>query len=90
MHTVKLFQVLLCNTNNSISVISFHTVKWFNSSILSIDGTLTGTTSLGESGHASNGNEEVLHIPQSSRTGAPTSDHLDSYTGHSLGRSSSL
>ena len=34
-----------------------------------IDGTLTGATTLGQSGPGSNGNEGVLHIPQSSITG---------------------
>ncbi len=38
------------------------------------------------SGHGSNGNEGVLHIPQSfSITGASPSDCLMSYAGHSLG-----
>ena len=32
------------------------------------DGNLTGTTILGQSGPESNGNEGVLHIPQSSST----------------------
>ena len=55
------FQVFLCNTNNSISQ-SFvlHTVKWSNSSIYPIDGTLTGTITPGEGGLESNGNEGVL------------------------------
>ena len=44
-----------------------------------IDRTLTGTTPLGQSGPGSNGNEGVLNILQSSRTGA-------SYPGHLLGR----
>ena len=38
-----------------------------NSTIWPIDGTLTGTTTLGQSGHESNGNEGVHHIPQTSR-----------------------
>ena len=41
-----------------------------NSSILPIDKTLSSATTSGQSGPGSNGNEEVLHIPQSSRTGA--------------------
>ena len=32
--------------------------------------TLTGTITLGQSGPGSNSNEEVLHMPKSSRTGA--------------------
>ena len=37
-------------------------------------GTLTGTTTPGQSGPRSHDNEGVLHIPQSSRTRALTSD----------------
>ena len=37
--------------------------KRLNSSIWPIDGILTGTTNLDQSGHKSNGQEEVLHIP---------------------------
>ena len=36
--------------------------------------TLTGTTSPGQSRPGCNGNEEVLYTPQSSRTGASSSD----------------
>ena len=46
-----------------------------------IDGTLTGITTLGQSGLGSNFNEGVFHIPQSSRTGALWSDSLVLYTG---------
>ena len=55
---------------------------WLNNFIRPIVGTLTGTTTLGQSETGSNGNEEVLHISQSSRTGASTSDVLISYPGH--------
>ena len=48
--------------------------KWLNSSIWTIDGTLTGTTSLGQSEPRGNAHEEVLLNPQSSRTGALLSD----------------
>ena len=34
-----------------------------------MDGTLTGTTTLGQSGSESNGNEGVLHTPYISRIG---------------------
>ena len=37
--------------------------RWLNSSIWPIVGTLTGTTTLDQSGPGSNGNERVLHIP---------------------------
>ena len=44
------------------------------------------TNTPGQSGHGSNGNKRVLHIPQSSSiTGASPSDCLVSYPGHSLG-----
>ena len=46
---------------------------------------LTGATILGQSGPVSDGNEGVLHIPQSSSiSGASPSDSLVSYLGHSL------
>ena len=45
--------------------------------------TLTGTTIAGQCGPGSNGNEGVLHIPQSSKTGASPSDSLMPYLGHS-------
>ena len=51
-----------------------------------IDSALSGATIPGQSGPGSNGNEEVLWIPQSSSiTGASPSDCLVSYPGHSLG-----
>ena len=57
-----------------------------NSSICSIDRTLSGTTSLGQNRPGSN--EVILHIPQSSSiTRASLSDCLVSYLGHSLGES---
>ena len=56
-----------------------------NSSILSINRTLSGATSQDESEPWSNDNEGVLHIPQSSNiTGGSLSDCLVSYVGHSL------
>ena len=56
------------------------------SSIWPIDRTLSGATTLGQSGPGSDGNEGVLHIPQSSNiTGASPSDFLVSYRGHSSG-----
>ena len=77
MHTVKWFQVLLSNINNSTyyqSIVCTHLNgfkyrKWLGSSIWHIDGTVTDTTTLGQSGPGSNGNEEVLYICQNSRTG---------------------
>ena len=47
--------------------------------------TLSGTTTLGQSGPGNNGSEGVLDIPQSSRAGASPSDSLVSYSGLSLG-----
>ena len=58
-------------------------------SIWPIDGTLSGATTLGQSGPGSNGNEGVLHIPQSSSvTGASSSDCLMSYPGNDVRESS--
>ena len=39
-----------------------------------MDGTLTGTSILGQSGPRSNDNKGVLHIPHISRTGTSQSD----------------
>ena len=56
--------------------------------ILSIDRTLSGATTPGQSGPGSDGNDGVLRIPQSSSiTRASSSDYLVSYLGHSLGES---
>ena len=49
-----------------------------------MDETLTGTTTPGLSEPGSNGNEQVLYIPQSSRNGASLSDCLVSNPGHPL------
>ena len=58
------------------------------SSIRPIDRTLSGATTMGQSGPGRDGNKGVLHIPQnSSITGASQSDCLVSYPGHSLGES---
>ena len=46
--------------------------------------TLTSTTTPSQSGPGSNGNKEVLNIPQSSRTETSPSVGLVSYTGHKL------
>ena len=46
---------------------------------------LSGSTSPGQSGPGSNGNEEVIRIPQSpSITGTSPSDSFVSYPGHSM------
>ena len=55
------------------------TSKRLNSSNEPIDGTLKSTTSPGQSGPESNGNEKVLYIPQYFRTGTSPSDNLVSY-----------
>ena len=53
-----------------------------NSSIWPIARTLTGSTTSGQSGTESNGNEGMLYIPQSSKTRASPWDHFVSYPGH--------
>ena len=50
-----------------------------------MDRTLSGATTLGQSRPGSDGNEGVLHIPQSSSIiEASPLDYLVSYPGHSL------
>ena len=69
-----LFQVIQLSISTQFSSI------WF------IDRTLSGATTLGQSGPGSNGNEGVLRISQSSSiTGTSPSDCLVSYTRHLLG-----
>ena len=68
----KWFQVLLSNTNSSIQLYSyvctqlngFKYSKWLNSPTWPIDGILISTTTSDQSGTGSNGNKEVLYIPQ--------------------------
>ena len=56
-----------------------------NSSILPIERTLSGATTLGQSGRGSDGNEGALYIPQSfSITEASPSDCVLSYPGYLL------
>ena len=55
-----------------------------NSSIWPIDRTLSSALTPGQSEPGNNGNERVLHIPQSSKTGASPSDCLVSYPRHLL------
>ena len=59
--------------------------------IWTIDGTLSGVSTPGQSGPGSDSNEGVLHIsPNSSITGASPLDCLISYPGHSFGGFSHL
>ena len=58
--------------------------KGLNSSIGSIDGTLTSSTTPHQSEPESNDNEGVLYIPQSSKTGNSPSDSFVSYSGRLL------
>ena len=56
-----------------------------------MDRTLSGATTPVQSGLGNDGNEGVLHIPQSSSiTGASPSDCLVSFARHSLGGESYL
>ena len=52
---------------NLASVICLHSVRMPNISVSPIDRTLSGATTPGQSGHGSDGNEEVLCISQISR-----------------------
>ena len=76
-----LFWTIQFSINHSFA----HSLNVQNSSIWPMGKTLSGATTPGLSGPGSNGNERVLHIPQSSRTGASPSD-----AGHSLGVESYL
>ena len=86
LRKVEWFQPLLFNTNSSICIQlkGFKYSKWLNSSIWPTDRIQTGTTTLSQSGSGSNGNEGILHIYQSSKTGALPSHGQVSYLGHSL------
>ena len=77
-HTLKEFQVLLLNTNNSIKHKSFVCTQFKCQTVLS------GATTPGQSGPGSNSNEGVFHISRSSRTEASSLDCLMSSTGYSL------
>ena len=77
-----------CLTQN-VKTVLFQTIQFSISMQFSliwpIDTTLSVATTLSQSGFQSNGNEGVLHIPQSSSiTGASSSDCFVLYTGHSL------
>ena len=76
--TVLMLEIVL------FEVIQFSISTKF-SSIWTIDWTLSGVTTPGQSGPGSDGNGGVLRIPQrSSITGTSLSDCLVSYLGHSL------
>ena len=74
-HIGKWFQVLLYNGDNFTSVICLHTVC----SIWPIDRIVSGATTLRQNGPGRNDNDGVLHISQSSKTGASPSDYLVLY-----------
>ena len=62
-------------------------MSWQFSSIWPIDRTLSGAATSGQSGPGSDGNEEMLRIPQSfCITGASPPDCLVSCLEHSLGK----
>ena len=58
--------------------------SFLNRSIWPIYETLTGTTTSGQSGPGSNGNEGVFHTTQISRTGVSPSDVVWCYTQEPL------
>ena len=73
-----------------VQTVLFQTIQFSKSSqyssFLPIDWTLSGDTTLSQSGPGSDGNEEVLRIPQSSSiTGNSQPDCLVLYPGRSLG-----
>ena len=83
----KRFQVFLLKINNSVKCNSFVcTLKCLDGSLWSINGTLIGATTLSQSGPEGNSNEEVIYIPQSSKTGASPSDSLSTFGQIPLGK----
>ena len=79
-------------TQLNIKTVLFQTIQFSISTQFSyiwpIDRTLSGATTLRQSGSGSDDNKGVLHIPQSSGiTGTSPSDCFVSYPGHSLGES---
>ena len=85
--------IVFVHTQLNIKTVLFQTIQFsismLFSSIWPIDRTLSGATTLGQSGSGTDGIEEVPHIPQSSSiTGTSPSDCLVSYLGDSLGMGS--
>ena len=94
-----LWHINLCRLFNTKSlfmiIILFQTIQFSINTLFkcknqysegSIEGTLSGATTPGQSGPRSNDNEGVLHIPQSSSlSGTSLSECLVSYPGHSSG-----
>ena len=74
----KYFYLMITNQFNINHLISqfngFKYSKWLNSYFWLIDGTLTGSTPLGQNEPGSNSNEGVFHIPQRSKTRTSPSD----------------
>ena len=66
----------MISTDKIIQIIMIILSKWLNCSIWPIDGTLRGTSNPGQSGPGINGNEGVLHIPQSFRIQTSASDSV--------------
>ena len=87
-HRKKVRKLIVCTSYCYLTLVilfninGFKSYKWFNISIWSIDGILTGHTALGVSGPGSNSSKGVLPMPQSSRTKVSLSDGLVSYTGY--------
>ena len=76
-HIIRPFLHLLCSCIFKVYLRSVQSNRNnFNTFIRPIDGSLTCTTSPGQSGHGSNSNECVLHTPQNSRTQALPSNEV--------------
>ena len=86
VYTLLNDQSVLFQTNQFNTSHLFAHNSMSNSSIWPIDRTPSCVTTLGQSEPGSDGNERVLHIPQSSSiTEAVPFDSLVSYPGHSWG-----
>ena len=79
--------IVFVQTQLNVQAVLFQAIQFSTqfTSILPLDRTLSGATTPGQSGPGSDGNEEVLRIPQSSSIiGTSPSDSLVSYPGHLL------
>ena len=81
----NLAQVRSLNVKTVLPQVIQFSISTQFSSIWPVDRTLSGATTLDQSGPGTNGSEGVLRIPQSSSiTGTSQSDFSMSYPGHSL------
>ena len=76
LYTIIWFQVFLSNTNNLYTILWFqvflsYTNNFSHRSIWPMNSAQTVTTSISQSGHGSNDNEEVFYTPRASELKVP-------------------